>query len=224
MSPLRSSVVSGTSLPFTLAPAQACPRSVWMPIGEVDRRRAAGQDAHVATRRMHEHLVGEDIGLDRLGGSRPSAPAATRSAGAARTSAPRSGGRGGPARSCTASGRRPHTQPPRASSRCGSAPRTGADRDRRPRCWQRLVERLLGAGDVVVEARGERSPDLVHDAQCGVTVRDRVDEHAQRHQVVDLAEVLAVLLVAALLLQDRVEVLGTAGDLRFDPGPVQGAP
>ncbi len=55
-------------------------------------------------------------------------------------------------------------------------------------------------------------------AQDSVAVAHRVHLHANRREVVDLREVL---LLAGHLLPDRVDVLGPAGDLRFDADVVE---
>ena len=66
VSPSTSLWRSGTSLPFTCAPAQCVADLAVDRVGEVDRRRAARQVDHVALRREHEHLVGEQVDLHRL--------------------------------------------------------------------------------------------------------------------------------------------------------------
>ena len=65
-SPLRSSVRSGTSSPFTLAATQRLPMSVCTRVGEVDRGRAARQRQDPALGREHVDLVGEQVHLDVL--------------------------------------------------------------------------------------------------------------------------------------------------------------
>ena len=79
---------------------------------------------------------------------------------------------------------------------------------------ERLVHVDLGHRDEVLEAAGHRLPQRVHDAEGAVAVADRIGEHADRGEVVDLVE-LAPALVH--LLPDRVEVLGPARDLGPDP-------
>ena len=56
---------------------------------------------------------------------------------------------------------------------------------------QRLVHVGLGHRDVVFEAARERLPDRVHDAERAVAVLDRVDDDADRGEVVDRREVAA---------------------------------
>ena len=79
--------------------------------------------------------------------------------------------------------------------------------ERDDRGVQRLVEVVLGHGDVVVELAGDRAPDAVDDAQRRVAVADLVDEHADGVDVVDLAELRAL---ALHLLPDAVDVLRPA--------------
>ena len=58
----------------------------------------------------------------------------------------------------------------------------------------------------------------MHHAQGVVAVLDLVHEHAQRQEVVDLGEVLALERVLLHLGVDREDVLGAAGNLGFDAG------
>ena len=60
--------------------------------------------------------------------------------------------------------------------------------------WRRLVQVVLGDGDVVVELARDRTPQGVDDAQRGVAVTEVVDEDADRVDVVDLAELGALAL------------------------------
>src|SRR5438552_3302124 len=84
---------------------------------------------------------------------------------------------------------------------------------------ERLVAVRLGARDVVLDALLERRPGVVDDAEHVVAVGDRVHQHADREQIVNLLERLAALLH---LLEDRPEVLGPSHDLPpGDPGPAQ---
>ena len=69
---------------------------------------------------------------------------------------------------------------------------------------QRLVHVRLRHGDVVPEAAGHRLPVLVHDAERLVALARRVDEQAERDQVVDL---VVEQVLRLHLLVDRVEVL-----------------
>ena len=88
--------------------------------------------------------------------------------------------------------------------------RIAARHDRRV---QRLVAVRLRHGDVVLEAARNRLPHRVDDAEHAVAVLDRVDEHADGREVVNLAEVLVV---ALHLLVDAVEVLRAAADICLD--------
>ncbi len=85
--------------------------------------------------------------------------------------------------------------------------------ERHHRRMERLVEVVLGHGDVVVELPRDRPPERVDDAQCRIAIAHVVDQHAQRVQVVDLAELGAL---ANHLSVDGVDVLGPSGDLGFD--------
>src|SRR6185437_2940000 len=53
---------------------------------------------------------------------------------------------------------------------------------------ERLIEVGARHGDVVFEAARDRAPNLMHNAQSGVTVLDRIGDNADGHQVVDLIE------------------------------------
>ena len=76
---------------------------------------------------------------------------------------------------------------------------------------QRLVAVRLRHGDVVFEASGQGLPHRMDDAEHAVAVLDRIDEHAQRRKVVDLADVL---LIALHLLINAVKMLGAPLNLR----------
>ncbi len=86
---------------------------------------------------------------------------------------------------------------------------------------QRLVQVVLGDGDVVVELAGDRPPQGVDDAQRRVAVADVLDQEADGVDVVDLAELRAL---ALHLLPDAVDVLGAALELCLDPGVRQPRP
>ena len=81
---------------------------------------------------------------------------------------------------------------------------------------QRAVDTLLRVGDVVVELAGNRLPEVVDDAERAVAVGLRLDEDAQRQEVVDLVEGLALGRVLLHLLVDAVEMLGAALHLGVD--------
>jgi hypothetical protein len=78
---------------------------------------------------------------------------------------------------------------------------------------QRLVHVELGHRDVVFESPRYRLPDAVDGAERAVDVLDRVDDDAQRDEVVDLVEVLTLV---RHLLVDAVQVLRPPGDLGLD--------
>ncbi len=90
--------------------------------------------------------------------------------------------------------------------------------ERDDRGVERLIEVVLGDGDVVVELAGDRAPDAVDDAEGGVAVAHLVDEQADRVHVVDLAELRAL---ALHLLPDAVDVLGPALDVDRDAGRLE---
>ena len=83
---------------------------------------------------------------------------------------------------------------------------------------ERLVEVVLGDGDVVVELAGDRAPQRVDDAQRRVAVAEVVDEDADRVDVVDLAELRAL---ALHLLPDAVDVLRPAVQVGLDAGGLE---
>jgi hypothetical protein len=80
---------------------------------------------------------------------------------------------------------------------------------------QRLISVGLGLGDIVVELARDRRPQAVDNAEDGVTIGDRVDQHAHGADVVDLVEADPL---AQHLLVDAVDVLGPAADLAGDLG------
>ncbi len=80
---------------------------------------------------------------------------------------------------------------------------------------QRAVAVLLGIGDVVVEFLGDVSPQRMHDAERGIAIAHFRHQHAHGANVVDLAELQALLLH---LPPDRIDVLGATVDLRLDAG------
>ena len=77
---------------------------------------------------------------------------------------------------------------------------------------QGLVAVRLRHGDVVLEATGDRLPERMDHAQGAVAVLDRVGQHPDRGEVVDLVEILA----ERELLGDAVHVLGPAAGVGFD--------
>ena len=82
----------------------------------------------------------------------------------------------------------------------------GAD-DRRV---ERLVVIDLGHGDIVFKATRHGMPQRMHRTERGVAIAHRMGNNTQRHQVVDLGELLAL---ALHLLVDGPIVLGAAINL-----------
>ena len=167
-------------------------------VGEVDRRRAAREHAHVALGREDVDLVGEEVdlhALEELGRVLEVLLELHQLAQPAELA------------------RRPWRRDrrvfslyfqcaamPCSATRCISCVRIctsmrslpGADHRR----VQRLVHVRLGQRDVVLEAARHRRPLRVDDAERRVAVGDGLDEHAERDEVVDLLE-LALLLAAS---------------------------
>src|SRR6185437_5328669 len=75
---------------------------------------------------------------------------------------------------------------------------------------QRLVSVRLRLRDVVLDTFLDRSPPVVDDAECMVTIRNAVHEHANREKIVDL---LVRLVAIHHLLVDGPEMLRPSGDL-----------
>ena len=83
---------------------------------------------------------------------------------------------------------------------------------------QRLVAILLGSRDVVVEFVGNHAPEVVHDAERGVTVTHL------RHQNTHCADIEYLRKIEFLCLHlapDAVDVLGPPGHFRIDIGTIQ---
>src|SRR5271163_421184 len=82
---------------------------------------------------------------------------------------------------------------------------------------QRLVEVRARHCDIVLEASGDRPPDLVDDAERGVAILHRVGDHAHGQQIVNLVEIALLLLH---FLMHRVEALDArlnfSGNATFD--------
>ena len=76
---------------------------------------------------------------------------------------------------------------------------------------ERTVIVRLWLRDVVVEFVRDRRPQLMDDAERGVAILDRVDEDAHSANVVDRFDSARL---AAHLVPDAVDVLGSAGDFR----------
>ncbi len=86
---------------------------------------------------------------------------------------------------------------------------------------QRAIAVLLGVGDVVVELLRNVPPQRMHDPQRGVAIADFRHQHANGANVVDLAELQALLLH---LSPDGIDVLGTPVDVGLDAGRSQFVP
>ena len=78
---------------------------------------------------------------------------------------------------------------------------------------ERLVHVELGHRDHVLEAPWQRLPQRVDDPDRAVAVLDGLDDHAHRREVVDLVELAALL---GHLRVDREEVLGAPRDVGVD--------
>ena len=78
-----------------------------------------------------------------------------------------------------------------------------------------LVHVLLGHGDVVLEAAGNRLPHGVDDAQTLIALPHRVHDDADGVEIEDLGQLFFLPLHFP---QDAVIILGAAGDLAFDAG------
>ncbi len=193
-------------------------------VREVERRGARGQVLDVALGGEHEHLVLEDVeldALDELGRVRVADVALPLHELA----------QPGELRVVVALGLRALLVPPvgRDADLGHLVHRVGPDLDlerlaveRDDRRVERLVEVVLGDGDVVVELARDRTPQRVDDAQRRVAVPDLVDQQADGVDVVDLAELRAL---ALHLLPDAVDVLRAALQLgaRWPPRPAAAA-
>ena len=179
-------------------------------VREVERRRARGQVLDVAARREHEHLVLEEVeleALDELGGVGDVALPLHELA------------HPGELRVVGAVGARAFLVAPvgRDADLADAVHLVGPDLhlerlavERDDRRVEALVHVVLGHRDVVVELPGDGPPQRVHDAERAVAVPQVVDEHAQRVDVVDLAELRALALHLAV---DAVDVLRAAREL-----------
>ena len=87
--------------------------------------------------------------------------------------------------------------------------RTGRGADNRR--VKRLVVIDLGHGDIVFKTTGHGMPQGMHGTKRGIAITHRMSDDAQRHQVVNLGELLAL---ALHLLIDGPIVLGTTVDLK----------
>ena len=87
--------------------------------------------------------------------------------------------------------------------------RTGRGADNRR--VKRLVVIDLGHGDIVFKTTGHGMPQGMHGTKRGIAITHRMSDDAQRHQVVNLGELLAF---ALHLLIDGPIVLGATVDLK----------
>src|SRR5215211_3769617 len=181
-------------------------------VGEVYGRRPAGKADHVALRREHEDLIGDELALQRLhevaGVGRLLLPlhhalepgeAIHLAVGKAVLVHPV--GRDAVLR------RRVHLGGPDLDLQ--ELPLVGHDGR-----VQRLVHVELGHRYVVLEAARDRLPDRVYDAEGAVAVADVVDDDPEAGEVVDLVELLVA---AHHLVVDRVKMLDPAVDLGIYP-------
>ena len=189
-------------------------------IGEVERRRAGRQVLDVALGREHEDLVLEDVELDALDELgrvrlRDVALPVHELAQPGELGVVLAVGLGAflvaPVGGDADLGHLVHLVGPDLDLE-----RLAVDGD--DRGVERLVEVVLGDGDVVVELARDRSPDAVDDAERRVAVAHVLDEQADGVDVVDLAELRAL---ALHLLPDAVDVLGSALDVGLDAGGLE---
>jgi len=80
---------------------------------------------------------------------------------------------------------------------------------------QALVMVALGLGDIVVKFARNRLPEVMDDAEYGVTVAHRIDQHAHRAHIVNLGKIDLLLLH---LFPDAVDVLGATHQVSLDAG------
>jgi len=73
----------------------------------------------------------------------------------------------------------------------------------------------LGLGDIVVKFARNRLPEVMDDAEYGVTVAHRIDQHAHRAHIVNLGKIDLLLLH---LFPDAVDVLGATHQVSLDAG------
>src|SRR5438094_4848783 len=183
------------------------------PVGEVNRRRPGGQGEHVALGGEDEHLVPEDVDLDRVDEflgvehlllpvdqlPQPGKPLVHLSIVLAAAFLVR---------------------PVRCHSPLGGAMHLlGANLDFHRLAAvadhgrvQRLIAVGLWHGDVILEAARDGLPERVDDAQRAVAIFDRVGGDSDGRHVVDLIKVLP----HRKFVRDAVHVLRTAGRLRLD--------
>ena len=195
-------------------------------VGEVERRGARSQGLDLALGREHEHLVLEQVDLERFHElarvaqillpvdqrSQPLEPGL-------RVAHARGGGRLAtaavalvdPVRGDPVFGQIVHLARPDLDLQ---RPALGPD-DRRV---QRLIHVRLRHRDEVLEPSGQRFPQRMDLAERAVAVLHRSYDHPHRGEVVDLVELPTLL---GHLRVDRVEVLGPAGDLGIDPELVE---
>ena len=87
--------------------------------------------------------------------------------------------------------------------------RTGRGADNRR--MERLVVIDLGHSDIVFKTTGHGMPQSMHGTKRGIAIAHRMGDDAQRHQIINLGELLAL---ALHLLIDGPIVLGTTVDLK----------
>ena len=195
-------------------------------VGEVDRRRPAGQRDHVALRCEHEDLAGGEVvaqRLEELAGVRGLALPVEQLAHPRHLVELERAVTGGAARVLGPALGDLLVPPVRGNAVLrGPVHLVGADLHLerlavRPDHGgvQRLVHPEPGLRDVVLEPARHRLPQGVHHAHRGVAVADVLHEHPHAHQVVDVVEVLTL---DDHLLVDRVVVLRAAEHLGLDPG------
>ncbi len=178
-------------------------------VGEVDGRGPARKHAHVPLRREHVHLVGEEIDLDRfeeLGRvlhvllELHELPEPAELLGVLRVDAARDLLFVLPVRGDAVLGDALHLV---GADLNLDALAAGAD-DRRV---ERLVHVGLRQGNVILEPAGDGCPARVDDAERRVAIGHRLDDHAERDDVVDL---LVVAVLRLHLAVDGVKVLRSA--------------
>src|SRR4029434_3336411 len=76
---------------------------------------------------------------------------------------------------------------------------------------ERAIAVCLRLRDVIVELAGERRPEVMHHAECCITVADVVDQDAHR---ADIVERVDSDFLATHVVPDAVDVLRPSGDLR----------
>ena len=96
--------------------------------------------------------------------------------------------------------------------------RTDLDFDRLPRFtddrrMQRLIHIRFRHRDIIFEPIRQRFPQAVDDPQNRITLRNRVNDHASRVQIVNLTDILMFFLD---FFVNTVKMFRTTADVRFD--------